>query len=157
MSLRLSSHAHKVVLALHIAVSAGVLGADLALLALGLGAMGGVDSRAIFPAAELIGQRVVLPLALASLASGVALALTTPWGLFRHAWVTTKLAITAMLSVAVVFVLLPGLEAAADAAAAGTLDQNPLLIGPVAAASLLVTALLLAVFKPGRRFRGESA
>ena len=37
---------------------------------------------------------VLVPLAHASLLSGIVLSLGTPWGLFRHSWVVLKLAIT---------------------------------------------------------------
>ena len=37
---------------------------------------------------------VIVPLAIASLLTGVVQALATPWGLFRHYWVVIKLFLT---------------------------------------------------------------
>lgn len=146
-------------LTFHIAATAGVFGADLALVALGAAGFSGADPVTIYPAARLVGEVLALPLALASLASGVALALTTSWGLFKFWWVTIKLAITVLLSAALLFVLVPGLEAAAGAAVGQPLTgqsmapRAPLLIGPAAATALLLIAMALSVFKPRWRFR----
>src|SRR3990170_2335579 len=41
---------------------------------------------------------VLVPLAHASLLSGIALSLGTTWGLFRHSWVVLKLLITVFAS-----------------------------------------------------------
>jgi len=42
---------------------------------------------------------VLVPLAHASLLSGIALSLGTNWGLFRHYWIAIKLAITVLATV----------------------------------------------------------
>jgi hypothetical protein len=52
--------------------------------------------RAACLAMDLIGWSIILPLSLASLASGVIQALGTVWGLFRQYWVLIKLIITAL-------------------------------------------------------------
>ena len=77
-------------------------------------------ARAVYPAAALVGQMLVAPLAIAWLGTGVALALLTPWGLRRYWWTTIKLTITVVLTVVVLLVLVPRLGAAADAARATT-------------------------------------
>lgn len=143
-------------LTFHIAATAGVFGADLVLVALGAAGLGGADPVTVYPAARLVGEALALPLAIASLASGVALALTSSWGLFKFWWVTIKLAITGLLTAVLLFVLVPGLESAA-AAAIGQPGRSiagvPLLIGPAAASALLLIALALSVFKPRWRLR----
>jgi len=55
----------------------------------------------------------VAPLAVLGLTTGVALATTSRWGLFRHAWVTTKLIITTLGTAAILAALVPGTGRAA--------------------------------------------
>ena len=50
--------------------------------------------RAAYPAMELAARFVIVPLAFASLLTGVIQSLGTPWGLFRHYWVLVKLLLT---------------------------------------------------------------
>lgn len=87
----------KLFLTTHIAVSVGWIGAVLAYLALVVAAMTGENDqllRAAWIALEVIGWYAIVPLALAALASGIIIALGTPWGLFRHYWVATSLLLT---------------------------------------------------------------
>lgn len=141
-------------LAAHIAASVSVLGADLVLLLLGTAGLGGAAPVSIYPAARMIAATLVAPLAVVALATGVALALGTPWRLFRYWWVTIKLAITVLLTAAVLFVLLPALgetaaAVTAPAPAAPTLRERvPLAAAPAVASALLVVAVVLGVFKP---------
>jgi hypothetical protein len=150
----------KSLLTLHIGASAGLLGADLVLLALGIWALTGADPGTVFPVAHLIGLWLVMPLALISLTSGLLLATLTGWGLFRHGWVTIKLGLTLLMTAILILVLLPRLAANAAAAASleGIASDGPvglgLVLGPAAASAALVLALTLAVFKPGSLPRG---
>lgn len=160
-SLMLPQSWRKLLLTLHVAASVSVLGTDLALVALGIASVGGADPVTIYPAARLVGAWLVTPLALIAFASGLALGLLTPWGLFTYWWVTIKLAIVAVLTGAVLFVLVPALGAAADAAIGpthrllGAGERLPLLIAPATASALLAVALALAIFKPGWRLRSS--
>lgn len=143
--------ARKSLTLLHIAVAVSVLGIDVVLIALGLaGYTAGPGS--IYPAAQLIGARLLWPLAIASLITGVALALLGPFGLFRFWWVAIKLTITLALTGLLAFILLPALASAAEATAAGealTASRRLVLtIGPLASSSLLLVNIALAVFKP---------
>jgi hypothetical protein len=148
---------------LHVASAVGVLGADLVLLTFGLASLGGADPLTIYPAARLVGTFVVAPLALLTLATGVLLGLLTRWGLFTYWWVTIKLAIVLVLTGAVLFVLVPSLAATAAAVSGPepqvlTAGQRiPLVLAPAVASTLLVVALLLAIFKPGWRLRSGAA
>src|SRR5215212_8305269 len=91
---RLSPRSRKLLLTLHIGSSVGLLGTDATVLLLAVtGARGGAPA-AVYPAARLIGSLVLVPAALLSLTTGVLLGVLTPWGLFRHWWVTAKLALT---------------------------------------------------------------
>jgi hypothetical protein len=87
----------KGVLAAHLAVSVGWLGAIVPYLALGVTAVTSRDLetvRASWLAMERIGWYAIVPLALASLFSGVIMGLGTQWGLFRHYWVLISLLLT---------------------------------------------------------------
>lgn len=50
--------------------------------------------RAAYLAMELIASWAIVPLALASLLTGLVQSLGTPWGLFRHYWVLISLLLT---------------------------------------------------------------
>jgi hypothetical protein len=83
--------------------------------------------------------------------------LLTQWGLFTYWWVTIKLAIVVVLNGAVLFVLVPALGATAAAVTGPapqlltTAQRLPLVMAPATASTLLVVALLLAIFKPAWR------
>jgi hypothetical protein len=149
----------KLLLTVHVVATVSVLGTDLVLLLLGLASLGGADPRMIYPAAHLVAARLVAPLALISLGTGLLLGILTQWGLFTYWWVTIKLAITTALTAVVFFVLVPRLGAAADAvsgSASHTLtsaERLPLVIAPAVASTLLLLAVVLAIFKPGWRLR----
>src|SRR5438093_10643665 len=55
--------------------------------------------RAAYLATEMITWFVIVPLAFASLLTGLIIALGTPWGLFRHYWVLISLALTVLCTV----------------------------------------------------------
>jgi hypothetical protein len=87
----------KAVLSAHLTVSVGWIGAVVAYLSLGLTAVNTSDAQTIRSAwvsMELVGWYVIVPLALASLTTGVVIALGSKWGLFRHYWVVISLALT---------------------------------------------------------------
>ncbi len=55
--------------------------------------------RGAWLAMELTGWFVIVPLALASVLTGVVMALGTPWGLFRHYWVLFSFVLTVLATV----------------------------------------------------------
>src|SRR5215210_8752712 len=116
---RLSPRWRKWLLTLHIGSWVALLGADGAVLSLDVAGVLGRDPVGIYPAASLIGSVLLVPLALASLLSGVSLGLLTPWGLLAHWWVAIKLVLTLAGTVLALTVLTSTLAAAADAALAG--------------------------------------
>lgn len=152
----------KPLLTAHVAASVSVLGTDLVLLALGISSVRGADPQTIYPAADLIATWLLAPLAALALGTGVLLGLLTHWGLFRYWWVTIKLALTAILTGVILFVLVPRLGAAADAAtgpAAQTFtiaERLPLTVAPAAGVTLLLLAVVLAIYKPPWRLRVRS-
>jgi hypothetical protein len=158
----LPASGRKLLLTVDIAATVSVLGADLALLTLGVAGLGGANPLTIYPAAHLVSAWLVAPLALLSLGTGILLGLLTPWGLLRYWWVTAKLTLTAVLSGAVLFVLVPRLAAAAATVSAPaaiplvTSERLPLVIAPAVASTLLLLMLVLAIYKPGGRLRARA-
>ena len=87
----------KFALTTHITLSVGWIGAVLAYLVLVVAAMTRQDAqtlRAAWIAMELIGWYLIVPLAIASLLTGLVMSLGTPWGVFRHYWVLVSLVLT---------------------------------------------------------------
>src|SRR5688572_7915094 len=87
----------KLMLTLHLTVSVGWLGAVLSYLALDVIATTGTDPvqlRASYIGMELVASNVIVPLAFATLVTGLVMSLGTKWGLFRHYWVIVSLVLT---------------------------------------------------------------
>jgi hypothetical protein len=104
---------------------------------------------------ELTGWVVLVPLSLASLATGLVCSLGSAWGLFRHYWVLCKLVISVVATI-VLLLYMQTLEHLGDIAAATTLssrrlrrlsDPSPALHA-AAALLLLLVATTLAIHKP---------
>lgn len=136
----------------HIAASVAWLGGAAVLLMLGLSVLtGAADPDATYAAASLVGSTLVAPLSLTALVTGLISALGTRWGVFRHWWVTVKLATTALMAVLVQVLLLPGLqEAAAAGAELPEASRVDAIIGPSVSCVLLTLNVVLSVYKPGR-------
>ena len=149
----------KLLLTVHVATAVSVLGTDLVLLVLGISSVRGADPQTIYPAAHLVATWLLAPLAIVALGTGVLLGLLTQWGLLRYWWVTIKLALTAILTGVILFVLVPRLGVAADAATAPDpssftdAERLPLLVAPAAGITLLILTVALAVYKPPWRLR----
>lgn len=112
------SAVRKVALAAHLSFSIGWIGAVVAYLALGIAAAAATDPRTIRGAwigMELVGWYVIVPLAVASLLSGLVMALGTRWGLFRHYWVVFSLALTSFAT-AVLLLHMPTVSSTANVA-----------------------------------------
>ncbi len=94
-----------ILLTSHVTTSVGWLGAVLAFLALSVAAVVGSElptTRGAYVAMNLIGWAAIIPLAVASFLSGVALALGTEWGLLRHRWVVIKLVATTLMLIGLI-------------------------------------------------------
>jgi hypothetical protein len=95
----------KVALAAHLTVSVGWVGAAAAYLALDVVAATSRDEqalRAAFIGMDLVAGSVIVPLAVATLLTGIVMSLGTRWGLFRHWWVVISLALTAFAATVLV-------------------------------------------------------
>jgi hypothetical protein len=116
----LSPRARKFSLSVHLTVSIGWIGAVVAYLGLGTTAVKADDPdliRSMWSAMEIVGWFVIVPLALASLLTGLLMALGTKWGLFQHYWVTISFGLT-VFAVVVLLLHMPSVTSTADLALA---------------------------------------
>ena len=151
----LAPSGRRALLSAHIVSAVALLGADAVVLALGVAGLSGWEPRTVYPAMHLVATDLMAPLAALGLITGVALATTSRWGLFRHAWVTAKLVITTLGTAAILAALVPGTgRAAAIAASADRVTQRQeilFVLVPAVTVSLLVLNTVLGVYKPRRR------
>jgi hypothetical protein len=107
--------------------------------------------RAVYLVAEPLTWFVVIPLAFASLGTGIVQSLGTTWGLFRHYWVIFKLVI-AVFATIVLLMYTQTVGSLADLAAEGAdlsrLRGSTFVLHSGAALLLLLAATVLAVYKP---------
>ncbi len=145
-------------LTIHVAMSVGWLGLDGALVALevtGLSTANAAMRAGIADAMAVIACWVLIPVVFASLASGLVLALSTPWGLGRYWWVLAKCGIAGALTAAGLTFLLPQLPALV--AGGGEPAGIQTLIARALALVLLLAATGLSVVKPwGKTPRGRA-
>jgi hypothetical protein len=107
-------------LTVHVVASVGWIGAVVTFLALalvGLFTVNAEKARACYVAMEVATRTVILPLAIACVATGLVQSLGTRWGLLRHYWGVTKMVI-ALISTALLALHMRHISVAADAAAA---------------------------------------
>ena len=142
-------------LTVHVTVSVGWLGAVAAFLALGMVGLTSGDAqtvRAVYLVMEPTARSVLVPLAVASLLTGLLQSLGTTWGLFRHYWVLFKLLINVLATV-VLLTYMQTFRFMADVAADPGADlqavrsASPVLHAALALLLLLV-ATVLAIYKP---------
>jgi len=160
----------KLALTGHITSSVGLLGSIAAFLALSMAGLNSQDDqtiRAFYLAMDLVARFIIVPLAFASLLTGLIQSLGTPWGLFRHYWVLAKLLITAFATT-ILLIKLKLIGYAAHLATEAILPRADLATAGTelrfhAAAGLLVLLVptVLSVYKPrgltpyGRRKQQE--
>lgn len=154
--MRISPPLRKAVLAVHLAVSVGWIGAVAAYLALDLTAATGADAatlRAAHLGMGLIAGRVIVPLAIGALVTGLVVSLATHWGLLRHWWVLVSLALTAFATVVLVVETGTISHNAAIAANPATSEAElrqlgSTLVHSVGGTLVLLVVLVLNVYKP---------
>lgn len=147
----------KFALTAHLTSSVGLLGAIAAFLALAGAGVTYQDAqtvRAAYLAMEMIARFVIVPLAFASLLTGLSQSLGTPWGLFRHYWVLVKLLLT-LFATSVLLVKMELIGYATRLAAETPLPRADLRAAGIqlvvhAAGGLLVLLVpaVLSVYKP---------
>jgi hypothetical protein len=158
----------KFVLTAHVASSVGWLGAVVAFLGLGIVGLTSRDAQTVrgaYLVMEAAAWFVLVPLAFASLLTGLVQSLGTPWGLFWHYWVVFKLLIN-VVATTVLLIYMETFRFMAGVAADPSVDLGVVRnVSPVlhaaAAVLLLLAATVLAVYKPrgmtpyGRRKQHE--
>jgi uncharacterized membrane protein len=158
----------KFALTAHVTSSVGWLGAVAAFLALAVVGLTSQDAQTVrgaYLVMEPAAWLVLVPLAFASLLTGIVMSLGTTWGLLRHYWVLFKLlitvfAITILLIYMGTFRYLAGVAADPSADLRMVRNPSPTLHAALALLVLLVAAVL-AVYKPrgmtpyGRRRQHE--
>jgi hypothetical protein len=161
----------KFALTAHVTSSVGWLGAVAGFLALAVAGLTSQDAqlvRAAYLTMELTGWFVLVPLALASLITGLVQSLGTTWGLFRHYWVLAKLLINLFATIVLLLYMqtlgsLGGIAAETTSSSddLGVLRSPSPVLHAGAALLLLLVATTLAVYKPrgmtpyGRRKQHE--
>jgi hypothetical protein len=149
----------KLFLATHVALAVGWLGAVVTFLMLSLVAFmshGPADVRSSYIAMNLVGLYVIIPLAVATLTTGLIEAFTTPWGLLRHYWVIAKLILVVMATTLLLLHQYSAVAVAAQRAVAAAGDAVPdigalgkqLVLDASLASMALLAAVALAVYKP---------
>lgn len=144
----------KAALATHLTVSVGWIGTVVAYLALGIVAATSPDVQTIrgaWVAMEVTGWYVIVPLAIASLLTGLVMALGTRWGLFRHYWVLISFGLT-VISTVVLIGHMPDVSTIADIARQADRAQLEDLGGdlghPAVGLAVLLVVQVLNIYKP---------
>lgn len=150
----------KLALSVHLTVSIGWIGSVVAYLALGLAALTTDDDltlRAAWIAMDLTGWYVIVPLAVASVITGLIMSLGTKWGLLRHYWVLYSFIIT-VVAAAVLLLHMPDVSQLANVAregATGAEGEHLLgqlrsgdLLHPTLGLVVLLTVQILNIYKP---------
>jgi hypothetical protein len=144
----------KFALTAHVASSVGWLGAVVVFLALAVVGLTSQDAQTVrgaYLVMEPAAWFVLVPLAFASLLTGLVQSLGTKWGLFRHYWVLFKLLINVFATIVLLiymqtFSYLAGVAASSDDL--GVVRNSSPMLHAALAVLLLLVATVLAVYKP---------
>ncbi|MBA2538455.1 MAG: hypothetical protein H0V17_02365 [Deltaproteobacteria bacterium] len=152
----------KLALTSHVTTSVGWLGAVVAYLVLAITGLTSAEddvARSMYLAMHVIGWFVIVPLALASVFTGVLQSLASEWGLFRHYWIIAKL-VLAVIGVAVLVTHLRNVTRASGLArdnAIFSADHGGLRAQLVVHAAgglvILLIATVLSIYKPWGKTR----
>ena len=147
----------KVLLAAHLVASLGWVGALAVFLAHAVASVVSRDEQMVRAASIAMGVTawfVILPFSLFTLATGLAEAFTSAWGVVRHYWIVFKLLLTLVATAVLILKLAPISHLAA---AASGVDFNAdsmaglrtsLLLHAIGGLVVLLAAIILAVYKP---------
>ncbi len=146
----------KFALTAHITSSVGWLGAVVAYLALAVVTRTSQDAqmvRAAYLSLDPITGYVLVPLAFASLFTGIVMSLGTPWGLFRYYWVLFKLLLTILSTIVLLGFTqtmshMVGIASDPTTSIAELNSMGAGMIHAVGALVVLLIITILSVFKP---------
>lgn len=151
----LPAPARRLALAVHLGCSVGWLGAVVAYLTLDVTVATNQDPatvRSAWMAMALVVSWAIVPLALASVLTGLLMALGTKWGLFRHWWVLISFVLTVLATLVLLSEVGVVTRSATMAAAATTSAElrsiAPTLLHSVAGLGVLLVVQVLNVLKP---------
>lgn len=140
----------------HVVAALALLGVSTVVLVAGVHAATRGDARdaqAVYSLLRLLTFSLDLPLAAVTLLSGVLLALTSRWGMFRHWWVIAKLAIYGATLVIGLVLIGPSLDTMIDVTEAQRPEESgarsTLVVAAAVQVVILSGAATLGVFKPG--------
>jgi hypothetical protein len=159
---RLHANVRKSVLLVHIASAGAWLGIDLGMAVLVGTALVTDDPRTkalSLQALDLFVVWLLFTIGMVCLLSGIALGVSSRYGLIHYWWVAIKLALNIVLTSLVLVALRPEVDEAAERGRqylAGTpvsLAVGDLIHPPIVSTTALLVAMLLAVFKPWGRIR----
>ncbi len=145
----------KFALTAHVTCSVGWLGAVVVFLALSIIGLTSQDAQTVrgaYLVMEPAARFVLVPLAFASLLTGIVQSLGTTWGLFRHYWVLFKLLITVLVTTILLiymetFGFMAGVAGDPSADLGGVRNSSPIIHAALALLMLLI-ATALGVYKP---------
>lgn len=153
----MASGFRKVVLTVHITSSIGWFGAVAGFLALSIAGLTSQDAqmgRAAYLVMGLTTWFVIVPLAIASLLTGIVSSLGTRWGLFRYYWVLIKL-LTTILATLILLVHTQPIDLLVSTAARSTVlnvhlyrTQIQMVIASSGTLIVLLVLTALSVYKP---------
>jgi hypothetical protein len=149
----LSPRWRKLTLTVHVLVSVGWMGTVAVFVAIELAARLGPEpelKRVLWLALDATGWTLLVPLAVATLATGLISSLGTVWGLWRHYWVIFKLLIT-LFATLVLIAQTRSFDLMAERAADPAIDPDALgspFLHTAGGLAVLALALILAIYKP---------
>lgn len=154
----LSPSLRKFVLTVHVITTMGWLGSAAAYIPIAAYLLNNQDAdmiRSAFQIMSLVANYIVVPVAFASLLTGVALSLGTKWGLFRHYWIFFKLFFTA-IAVFMLVAYIQELSHAVSIASLSTWSSTDIsilkdsihIVHPSGGLLIVLVATVLSVYKP---------
>ncbi|WP_433463238.1 hypothetical protein [Spirillospora sp. CA-128828] len=156
---RLKRRARRVWLTLHVGISVGWLGLALAMTTLAVAGATAEDRAVRHGAYELMhvfDLAIVIPSMVMAIITGLVVSLGTPWGVIKHWWVLLKLVIALVIPVMAIVqsTWIKELQTrTADPAADPGGTGLTLILCILLYTALLWTAVILSVFKPGKKTR----
>ncbi|APX03566.1 DUF2269 domain-containing protein [Arthrobacter sp. QXT-31] len=149
----LTSATRKVLLTLHVMSSVGWAGAVAVFVVLDIAVLASSDAqlgRVLWLALQAAVWSLLVPLAFASLLTGLVLAVGTVWGLFRHYWVLFKLVLTLIATVVLVLYVqtISTVAGIAQDPAMSGMDSPSALLHTGGGLVVLLLTTVLAIYKP---------
>lgn len=162
---QLKPRTRKTVLVIHVISSVGWLGLTLGNLILAVTGLTTDDPRVqhgVYLVLGVLGDWALRPISLLAFTTGLIAALCTPWGLFKHRWVSVKFWLILTTLFLTWFSLVPGIHEAVRIVQATPADRLAdlgkgdvdLVFAACVSGTAYTFATVLSIFKPRLRRRG---